>query len=455
MARRIAIAILVSVWLTLVVGGATAYVTTRSVLLADLDSAIIARARALPELSGFTEAAPGVKDSTGDRYIIFNRLGQTSGRVPIRPDMTPRPAVLHAAFVTLDDGARVRSLTLRFTRRDEAEPVSIVYSGSAEHFDSVLTRLSVALIIFGIAAGAVAAIVAVGVARTTLKPLNRTASLVAEIDERGLDKRIDAESLPTELRPVAARLNKMLDRLQLAFEARKQFLTQAGHELRTPITALVTTIQVALRRPGSAKELIQTLEVCLSDSRMLAQLVTALLEQARSESVVHREEPQSFDAVQLLKQCADVADGLGLPRGITVIREFRASLPIVAEYGRLQAIVMNLLGNAVEYNRPEGNVILRAEMIESALELSVTDTGRGIASEDLSRVFEPFYRGSARRDHEASNKVHFGLGLHLVDSHVKALGGECRIESQINSGTVVRIRLRGVGMPNCVTQERI
>ena len=302
--------------------------------------------------------------------------------------MTPRPAVLHAAFVTLDYGARVRSLTLRFTRRDEAEPVSIVYSGSAEHFDSVLTRLSVALIIFGIAAGAVAAMVAVGVARTTLKPLNRTASLVAEIDERGLDKRIDAGSLPIELRPVALRLNKMLDRLERSFEARKQFLTQAGHELRTPITALVTTIQVALRQPGIAEELIRTLEVCLSDSRMLAQLVTALLEQARSESVVHREEPQSFDAVQLLKKCADVADGLALPRGITVTREFPGSLPIVTEHGRLQAIVMNLLGNAVEYNRPAGNVIL-AEMIESALELSVTDTGRGIAAEDLSASSKP------------------------------------------------------------------
>jgi two-component system phosphate regulon sensor histidine kinase PhoR len=156
---------------------------------------------------------------------------------------------------------------------------------------------------------------------------------------------------------------------------------------------------------------------------------------------VHREEPQAFNCAQLLNQCADVADGLALPRDIKVTRDVPPELPITTEYGRLQAIVMNLLGNAVEYNQSGGKVTLKAALNESTLTVSVSDTGRGIAQSDLLRVFEPFYRGSAHVGNETPNKVHFGLGLHLVDSHIKALGGECRIDSQLGVGTTVSIIL--------------
>jgi len=95
---------------------------------------------------------------------------------------------------------------------------------------------------------------------------------------------------------------------------------------------------------------------------------------------------------------------------------------------------MNLLGNAVEYNRTGGKSHAKGRILnESTLTVSVSDTGRGIAQTDLSRIFEPFYRGSTHFGNETPDKVHFGLGLHLVDSHVKALGGECRIESHSTS----------------------
>ena len=103
---------------------------------------------------------------------------------------------------------------------------------------------------------------------------------------------------------------------------------------------------------------------------------------------------------------------------------------------------MNLLGNAIEYNRPGGTVELMAEVHGDDLHITVRDTGRGIAAEHLPNIFQPFYRASDH-DHRAApdEQHHLGLGLFLVDSHLKALGGTCKIESELGVGTTMRILL--------------
>lgn len=446
MTRRIASAILRTVWATLIAGGFVAYLTTRSLLLADLDNSLVDRARALPALSGEVEANPRLEESSGDRYVIYNRLQQTVGRLPPSDVGIPQPAVLDAGFARLGDGKRVRRLKLKFTPRDGGEPVTVVYSGSAERFDQVLTRLAVALAVFGLFAGGAAAAVAVAASRSALRPLRETTDAITAIDERRLDQRIATDTLPSELRPVADRLNEMLERLQDAFTQRKQFLADASHELRTPVAALVTTLEVALRRPRGAAELTETLHTCLSDARMMRQLVQTLLEHARSDSAALQEPPEPFDATVLMNQCADVADGLAAERQVTVVRSVPPGLTVNSEPARVRAIVMNLLGNAVEYNHPGGNVELRAEPDGSDLLLSVRDTGIGIAPEHLPNVLQPFYRASRTRSdgQDSFEGQHMGLGLFLVDSHLKALGGECRIESTLGEGTTVHIRLPGV-----------
>jgi signal transduction histidine kinase len=446
MTRRIASAILRTVWATLIAGGIIAYLTTRSLLLADLDDSLVDRARALPALSGQVEANPRLEESAGDRYVIYNRLGQTVGRLPASQSGIPQPVVLKAGFANLGDGKRVRRLELKFTPRDGGASVIVVYSGSAERFDQVLSRLAVALTAFGLFAGAAAAAVAVAASRSALRPLRETTEAITAIDERRLDQRIDADALPSELRPMAGRLNEMLERLQSAFAQRKQFLADASHELRTPVAALVTTLEVALRRPRGAAELAETMQICLSDARMLRQLVQTLLEHARCDSAALQDAPEPFDAAVLLNQCADVADGLAAACEVTVVRSMPPALAINSEPPRIRAIVMNLLGNGVEYNRPGGQVELRARMDDSDLILSVRDTGVGIAPEHLANVFQPFYRSSkARNDgHESAERQHMGLGLFLVESHVKALGGECQIESKLGEGTTVTVRLPAV-----------
>lgn len=440
MTRRIALAILLTVWTTLVVGGVVVYATTRSLLLADLDASLVRRARGLKELREMKQAAPNLSESAGDRYVITTPLRRTLGRLPASEIRAPEPLVESASTATLGDGSRVRSVTLRFTPSEGGEPVTVIYSGSAERCYDILRRLEIALAVFGLWAGAGAAGAAILVSRAALRPLRETGQAIGAIDERRLDRRIDPTALPVELHPVAARLNEMLDRLQSAFNQRKQFLADASHELRTPVAALVTTIEVALRRPRGAAEMRETLRVCLSDARMLRQLVQALMEHARSDSAAHRQTLETFDAAPLLHQCADVAEGLAIGRDVTVRRLIPDSLEVTGHPMPLRGIVTNLMGNAVEHNHVRGWVELLVQASGRNLEIVVSDNGPGIPPDDLSHVFEPFYRAKTPAS-GADEGAHLGLGLFLVDSHIKAMGGTCQISSTPGVGTSIRVRI--------------
>ena len=196
----------------------------------------------------------------------------------------------------------------------------------------------------------------------------------------------------------------------------------------------------------AAQAQTRVLRTCLSDARMLKQLVQSLMEHARAEVVQLDEETEIFDAVGLFNQCLDVADGLAMEKSVTVIRSLPDDLQIRSKPQRLRGILMNLLSNAIAYNHPGGTVELRAEVDGASLDISVIDTGRGIPAEHLPHICQPFYRANApsRGENSAEDEHHMGLGLSLVASHVKALSGKYNIESTVGVGTTVSIHLPSV-----------
>jgi len=311
-------------------------------------------------------------------------------------------------------------------------------SRSAVEFDALINRLSITLLVFGVFAGLLTAGVAILVSKSALKPLAATAEQVGAIDEQHLDRRIDRTRLPPELVPMADRLNEMLSRLQDAFALRNRFLADASHELRTPVASLVTTLDVALARPREADAYRRTLETCRDDARQLRHLVEQLMEQVRSQTRGHAELAQTIDISAMLRECSDQVAPLADVKQVTIVHRFAGGLSHAVVPGGFRSIVINLLGNAIEYNRPEGTVELSCSCNGHGLELTVKDTGIGIAQEHLAHVFEPFYRADKARRHEAG---HLGLGLSLVQSHVKAMSGICEVESRPGEGTTFRVVL--------------
>ncbi len=438
MTRRIALAILATTWISLIVTGVGIYLATRYALLTDLDETIVARAMALPEAAGTSGGSASAHED--DRYVVRNAIGQTLGR-PSTTSGPTTPVILNRVFVTLADDRRLRTITLSVDAPAAAgRPVgvtTITYSSSAEHFDRLLNQLIIWLIVIALLAGVCAAAAAVYVSRYALRPLLKTAELIGEIDESKLDRRIDLTTLPPELGPMAQRLNEMLARMESAFDQRTRFLADASHELRTPIASLMTTIEVALRRPRDASALTEILDSCLSDTRAMRSLVERLMQQVRSELPSPIEATQSFDAVAFFNDCVGTVRRTHLDKEIELQCHLPAELHLHTEQDRLRGVVINLLSNAIEYTPAGGSVELSCE-VNHELVIAVSDTGPGMAPELLEHLFEPFVRGDQPR---GSACGHLGLGLSIVRGHVRALGGRCEVNSVLGAGTTFRISL--------------
>jgi signal transduction histidine kinase len=297
------------------------------------------------------------------------------------------------------------------------------------------------LAVSGIAAGAAAALVAIVVARRALKPLRDAASVVGTIDERRLDRRVDVAPLPPELQPTAATLNQMLATLEEAFERRRRFLADASHELRTPVAALAMTLEVALRRPRSEAELRQTAEHCLRDVNMLRELVERLLDQVRSEQYGDAGAAATITPADAVAKAIGVVAPLADRKGVRLHDTASVAGPLTTQPHRLHSILVNLISNAVEHHdRQGGNVWVMAEAAGDQAIFTVRDDGPGIPAEQQPHVFEPFYRGNASREAAGG---HLGLGLFLVQSHTKALGGRCEMDSRLGEGTTFRVTVPG------------
>jgi signal transduction histidine kinase len=441
MTRRVAIAILLTVWTLLIVGGAVAYWTTRAVLLDDLDASIVARAGTLPELTGAAGNDLRPAEYARDRYLIEDERGHTVARVGRQERSQETPAVLGRRFATLADGRRLRSLTLKAHLAGETDAperiVTIVYSAPADAFDAALSRLAAALTTFGLLSGAAAAAVAVLVARRALAPLRSTAATLATIDESSLNQNIDTAALPVEIRPVVDRLNQMLAKLSGAFAVRRRFLADASHELRTPVAALVTSLEVALSRPRGEERLREVIHGCLADATQLRHLVERLLQQVRGENFEGDGPAESIDLDPFLATCASPLAPIAQHRGVRLGQSLASKAQLRSQPHRLRSVIVNLLGNAIEHNKPGGHVDLISEVTPSCIAITIRDDGPGIAGEHLPHLFEPFYRASASRD----DQHHLGLGLFLVHTHVQALGAAIKLDSSVGVGTTARIEI--------------
>lgn len=447
MRRRLALAILAITWGMLLLGGIAVYVVARQTLLAELDRRLFESATTLAALSA-GEVTPQVALPEGDRFLLKNAHRQTEERSfpGIKEKVVRDPKITHRGMAS-SEGTRYRTLTITalLAERDgTAVPVTIVYSRSAEYLLQLLTRLALVLCGVGVAIAVATAVAARIISRAALAPLDTTADAIGQIDERHLDRRIGVDDLPEELRPMAERLNEMLERLQKGFDQRRQFLANAAHELRTPVAAVLTTLEVTLRRPRDAAALTNTLKNCLTDVRLLRSLIDTLMEHARGERAARDEERQRIDAAALLKHCAQLGAALGVERDITIADDIAGTLEVVTHPERLRSVAMNLISNAVAYSRPGGRVVVSAACRDKGLEFRVADSGQGIAAEDLPHIFEPFFRADKAHMNQTG---HLGLGLFLVRTHLDALGGRCTVQSTPGVGSTFEVRIDGCCEP--------
>lgn len=216
----------------------------------------------------------------------------------------------------------------------------------------------------------------------------------------------------------------------------RRFMADAAHELRTPITVLRTHAEVALQQPRDAADYISSLRGIEAEARRLGGIVDSLLVLARADSGERQIEHERLFLDDVAIDAAAAADVVGRQKGITVTMEEFEEAPIVGDPALVRQLLMILLDNAMKFTDAGGEVRVRVSMPQGVPMFVVEDTGIGVSSEDLPRVFQRFFRGDTARGRTEGA----GLGLSIASWIAREHGAEITMTSEPGSGTRVAIR---------------
>ncbi len=297
-----------------------------------------------------------------------------------------------------------------------------------------LASILVMLTLFTMLVSAVAAHLVTTQALAPLSEVTNVATQITRADD--LSRRIQLEHLPDdEVGMLVQAFNQTLERLEHLFTAQRRFMADVSHELRTPLTVIKGNIGL-MRKFKEADE--ESLEMIDSEVDRLTRLVgdLLLLAQAETGRLPLAMQPVSLDTVllEVFQQMRLLAgDRLKVNLGMT------EPVEMTGDRDRLKQVFLNLVGNAVQYTPPGGQVNISLRRVNERTQVIISDTGPGIPAEDLPHIFERFYRGEkSRTRHKGTG---FGLGLSIAYWIVHNHGGTIDVTSQEGRGTTFSVWL--------------
>ena len=263
-----------------------------------------------------------------------------------------------------------------------------------------------------------------------LKPLHSFASQVERVQMNNLaDMRIDEDALP-EFKQLSQSFNQMLERLNDAFAAQRQFTGNAAHELRTPLALLQAQLELfSAEHPDMQPETAEFLSLLREQTERLTRLTKTLLEMSNLRQVARNERIRLAPMIEeIFTDLAPLSDKCG----VTLTAEGDGIM--TGSDALIYRLIFNLTENAVKYNRPGGSVRVSVAQEPEKLLLRVSDTGCGIPEEYQQSIFQPFFRVDKSRSREYGGA---GLGLSLVWEIADIHGGSVRVEESSKNGTVI------------------
>jgi signal transduction histidine kinase len=222
----------------------------------------------------------------------------------------------------------------------------------------------------------------------------------------------------------------MVSRARRQESPEEQFVTNAAHELQSPLTAIVSAVEVLQAGAKDTPERDVFLDHIEQAAARLVRLTRALLVLSRVQT---RLEAPKTELVELEPLLLDVAARVSTREGVDLAVTCPAEAAVVTNRELVDHAVFNVATNATNYTT-NGRIELSARLTEGTAEIGISDTGPGIPEDEQERVFERFYRGEAGTDHGS------GLGLAIARAAIEAVGGSVELESEVGAGTTVRFR---------------
>jgi signal transduction histidine kinase len=236
-------------------------------------------------------------------------------------------------------------------------------------------------------------------------------------------------SAPRELAHLAQAFNTMASNLEALFDARRQLVAWASHDLRTPVSAIQAMLEAA---EDGLVPIEQYLPALRQQTRTLATLIDDLFELARIDAGALTLELQEAQVSQIVSQCVSGLEAEARARQVHLASQVEDALPDArCAPAHVQRVLFNLVTNALRHTPSDGSVVVRAKRRASDLEVSVEDTGVGLTAEAQQRMFERFWRGDASRTRASGGA---GLGLAIAQGFVEAQGGRIWAENRRDGG---------------------
>ncbi len=278
------------------------------------------------------------------------------------------------------------------------------------------------------------------------RPIAKLIATAARLQPTRLDERLPIRGTGDELDQLSLTINGMLDRIASYVARNRDFVANAAHELRSPLAAIRSTVEVGLNRARTPEEYTVLLTDVMEECSRLAGLVNRLLLLAEGDAGRLGARDQAVRLDRIVRESVDMFEGVAETQGVALQAAELPPVSVPGDEQHLRQVVRNLIDNAIKFTPAPGAVYvtLGVQPDRQRAWLRVRDTGVGIPAADLPRIFDRFYRGNKARTREAGPGGH-GLGLSICQAIVGALAGEIRVESQPGRGSTFTVWLPLLG----------
>jgi signal transduction histidine kinase len=332
------------------------------------------------------------------------------------------------------------------TTRGKAGPVrhaflTITVGQSLRPVEATLRNLAGILTALTLGVGVAAALASRWVCRRALSPVSLMADHTRAMSAANLDDRLPRVRSHDELEDLSRAFNGLLDRLQESFERQRRFTGDASHQLRTPLTAMLGQIEVALRKERSLEDYQRVLAGLQRQGQHLRRIVEALLFLARADSEGRLSDLEPLDLAEWLPEHLQSWSEHPRWNDLELVRPPDQPARVSCQPALLGELVNNLVDNAFKYSQAGTPVTVRLATDGATVRLEVEDRGIGIGRDDQARLFQPFFRADRVRSRGIAG---LGLGLAIASRLARAFGGSIAVESQAEQGSKLTVLLPGV-----------
>ncbi len=396
--------------------------------LDELTEENVAQALSNVDMTGISRAI--VSDSFGKVLYDTREVGSAVGRYVFYNELVEALRGNSEAYSVYKEGAFHSSAAQPVLYRNQITGGVYVYEYDTQQA-SLLENLSSTLLSISIGIAALVVMLSAVFARQLTRRLNSLQAAIRGVREGAYNQRA-VLSGHDEFTQIAGEFNDLVDRLQETESARRQFVSDASHELKTPLAAIRLLTDSILQNENmdnaTAREFVSDIG---NEAERLSRITEDLLRLTRLDSGV-AEAPRLVEVAPVLERVARMLRPVAEEKGVELLIVSITGAVVLATEGELHQILYNLAENAIKYNRPGGRVRVTAEPGEESTILTVEDNGIGIPAEDLSNVFKRFYRVDKARSRAAGGT---GLGLSIVSDTVSRRGGAIRAENVEGGGT--------------------